>query len=205
VKRQTLRLGASVTRGGVARRSAPQTPLGAWIDRMVVARKLPSKEALRREIDISMPAFNEWQRPDIAAVPQQRVKQRIVDKLKLTNAERESLDEAIEAQTRHEKVAPPPPEEEEPAEGAEQAFTTSYTHLPLALAMMRKIPKFAAVVDLLPLWRGKDEDPTVEGWFTIANEMLTTLSEHGAEGIGDEDAGLGGGKLEALKKKGKKR
>lgn len=170
---------------------------------MVATRKLASKEALRDKMKVSLPAFNDWQRPDVLAVPQTKMKLRVITNLNLTKAEREAFDEAIEAQSRAEKTAPPEAEPE--PEVVENGVTTSYTHLPLAMGLMQKIPKYAPVLDLLPLWRGKDEDPTVEGWFRIGDEMLETLRSHGADGLGDSDAGLGGGKLEALKKKGRKR
>ncbi len=172
---------------------------------MVVARKLATKEELRRRIGVSMPAFNEWQKPEVMAVPQPKMQRRIIDKLELTKAEREALAEAVDAQGRAEKAPSPAPAALADENASQSSITTDYTHLPLALGLMAKIPRYAPILELLPLWRGKEEDPTVEGWFKIGDEMLTTLRTHGAEGIGDADAGLGGGKLEALQKKGKRR
>jgi transcriptional regulator with XRE-family HTH domain len=84
-------------------------------------------------------------------------------------------------------------------------FTTSYTHLPTAIALLESIPKYAPIIPALKVYKAKSSDPTVREWREIAQELLAERTAAEGEGIGDEDAGLGGGKLEALKKKGRRR
>lgn len=84
-------------------------------------------------------------------------------------------------------------------------FTTSYTHLPTAIALLESIPKYAPIIPALKVYKAKSPDPTVREWREIAQELLAERTAAEGEGIGDEDAGLGGGKLEELKKKGKRR
>jgi hypothetical protein len=203
---------------GVARRTGPETPLGHWLEARIPAAGFRSKDAFRTELRVTNSTFNDWQRGDVASVPERTQVAKMVALLKLNREQKAELEEVLVAQEEARKEA----QSREPVRASDVAVSqvqpdgsgnaertveirTSYTHLPLALKLMAKVRRYEPVLDALPLWRGKDEDPTVEGWFKIGDELLATLRDHGAEGIGDEDAGLGGGKLEALKKKGKKR
>jgi hypothetical protein len=200
---------------GVARRTGPETPLGHWLEREIPAAGFRNKEAFRKAIDVTNSTFNNWQRAGVAAVPERAQVTKMGQALKLNREKRAELEEVLAAQedARKEAQAAPKSSSVEVSQvtpngsNAERSIeiTTSYTHLPLALKLMAKVKRYEPILDALPLWRGKDEDPSVEGWFGIGDEMLATLREHGAEGIGDEDVGLGGGRLEELRKKGRKR
>lgn len=193
----------------VARREGPQTPLGHWLEKEIKSAGFPSKDAFRKAIDVTNSTFNDWQRADRASVPERAQVTKMVSVLRLNREKRAGLEDVLSEQEKARDEALRAPARADvtvrtPETTAERQIeiVTSYTHLPVALKLMAKIPRYEPILDALPLWRGKDEDPTIEGWFRIGDEMLSVLRSHSGEGIGDDDVGLGGGRLEALKKKG---
>lgn len=93
--------------------------------------------------------------------------------------------------------------DKEPTERV-QTFTTEYTHLPTAIALLESIPKFAPIIPALKVYKARSPDPSVKEWRIIAQELLAERTAAEGEGLGDEDAGLGGDKLERLRKKGRR-
>lgn len=86
----------------MAKETAPRSPLGLWIKRMVKIKKLGTESALRGEryVKVSGTAWSNWSRADVSAVPEHAQLERIERSFKLTQIEREELREVLREQSK---------------------------------------------------------------------------------------------------------
>ena len=164
-----------------------RSPLGQWIDENLSILGFKTKDAMRLAIGISSAGFNNWQRADVAAVPDARMLHRMKEVLRLTRNQRDELDLVLRDQLRlrEEELKKRPfgkarlaiAEQERPAQAMNRIieYDDPYPNRTIALALA-KGSVAADVIDAVLSISNSDGDVSVPTWLEIIKDYHRQLN-----------------------------